>query len=249
MKLLKLFGWPVTLRFGDPLVMDRWRWLRSRLTAGAIRTFDAGCGNGCFSFAAAALGNKVLAGSYDEQPLAKARARASLFGLKDINFLAIDLTELNTRAAELGTFDQIICTECIEHMADDRGFVQDLAALLRPGGRLLLTTPEAFHHALRHEERLLTEPGGHVRWGYTAGQLEALFVNAGLQLEEVAYLSGWVSQRLTDLMRVKHERVAWALTFPLRILQLFDRAVTRLSGYPWMAIATVATKPRGGASE
>ncbi|MDB6110402.1 MAG: methyltransferase, partial [Pedosphaera sp.] len=110
MKLLQLVGWKLTLRFGDPLVMDRWRWLKSRLTGGAIRTFDAGCGNGCFSFAAAALGNQVLAGSYDEQPLAKARARASLFGLNDIKFLAIDLRNLKTRAAELGTFDQIICT-------------------------------------------------------------------------------------------------------------------------------------------
>ena len=79
--ILKGIGWPVTLRFGDPLVMDRWRWLKPRLASGGVRTFDAGCGNGCFSFAAAARGGEVIAGSYDDAPIAKAVSRAQLFGL------------------------------------------------------------------------------------------------------------------------------------------------------------------------
>jgi SAM-dependent methyltransferase len=240
--LIKTLGWPITLRFGDPLVMDRWRWLEPRLVNGPIRTFDAGCGNGCFSFAAAANGNEVIAGSYGSETLKKARRRAEIFGMKNIRFIDIDLTELASRAKEIGQFDQIICTECIEHIQDDEKLVRDLASILKPGGRLLLTTPGASHRSLRYEERLLTEVGGHVRWGYTEDRLRELFASAGLSVEEVSYTSGWISQQLTNLMRVENERLAWALTFPLRALQAIDRTTNRFIGYPWFGIGVVGQK-------
>lgn len=237
-----MLGWPVTLRFGDPLVMDRWRWLNPRLRSGPLRTFDAGCGNGCFSFAAAARGNQVVAGSYDTHSIEKACERAELFGLDTIEFLTIDLCDLDRRSDELGTFDQIICTECIEHIHDDGKLVQDLSRLLRPGGRLFLTTPELSHRPLRFEENLLTEPGGHVRWGYTSDELQRLFASAGLQVLETSYTSGWISQQLTNLMRVKRERLAWALSFPLRAFQGMDRVSNSIIRRPWFGIAIVGEK-------
>jgi 2-polyprenyl-3-methyl-5-hydroxy-6-metoxy-1,4-benzoquinol methylase len=238
----KTLGWPITLRFGDPLVMDRWRWLKPRLVSGRIRTFDAGCGNGCFSFAAAARGNEVVAGSYDEAPLAKARKRARVFGMDNVRFVSIDLCQLEGRSQELGFFDQIICTECIEHIQEDEKLMCDLASILRPGGRLLLTTPEASHRSLRYENRLQTEIGGHVRWGYTEQRLRELFATAGLNVEEVSYTSGWISQQLTNLVRVRYERLAWALTYPLRILQPFDRFTNGILKYPWFGIGVVGRK-------
>jgi len=240
--IVRILGWRVTLHFGDPLVMDRWRWLKPRLASGPIRTFDAGCGNGCFSFAAAALGNEVVAGSYDAAPIEKARQRAKLFGLGNIRFIEIDLGDLELRAGEFGLFDQIICTECIEHIVDDQKLVCDLARRLKPGGRLLLTTPEASHRSLRHEDRLQTEVGGHVRWGYPEERLRELFSAAGLTVEEVGYTSGWISQQLTNLMRVRYERFAWILTYPLRLLQFIDRPLNKLLHFPWFGIGVVGVK-------
>ena len=240
--MLRVIGWPLILRFGDPLVMDRWRWLRTRLASGPIRTFDAGCGNGCFSLAAAAQGNQVVAGSYDAGPIEKATRRARLFGLNNVEFIAIDLRELDRRAGELGLFDQIICTECIEHVQNDEKLVHDLAACLKPGGRLLLTTPEASHRPLRHEQLSEKEDGGHVRWGYTAERLTEIFSAAGLQVQEVSYTSGWISQQLTNLMRVEQERLAWALTYPLRALQTVDRLSNAAIRHPWFGIGIVGSK-------
>jgi SAM-dependent methyltransferase len=242
-QILKLLGWRVTARFGDPLVMDRWRWLKPRLKHGALRTFDAGCGNGCFSFAAAAAGNEVLGGSYDVDPLAKARERARLFGLSNVQFEQIDLRELPNHAERLGFFDQIICTECIEHILNDDKLVKDLASLLKPSGRLLLTTPHADHLPLRHEKLTDKEDGGHVRWGYTEQRLRDLCNAAGLEVIDVDFTSGWISQQLTNLMRVKNERLAWVAIFPLRVAQLADRAVNRIFHYPWFGIGIVAVKP------
>ena len=241
-QMVKLLGWPVTLRFGDPLVMDRWRWLEPRLQHGAIRTFDAGCGNGCFSFAAAAAGNAVVGGSFDQPPLEKAQSRASLFGFDRVRFEQIDLRELPHHAERLGKFDQIICTECIEHVMNDEKLVKDLAALLKPGGRLLLTTPHADHRALRHEKLTDKEDGGHVRWGYTEERLREICRAAGLEVVDVDFTSGWISQKLTNLMRVKNERVAWMLTYPLRAAQVFDRLVNKIVRYPWFGIGIVAVK-------
>jgi len=241
-KALQFLGWPMTLRFGDPLVMDRWRWLRSRLQHGPLRTFDAGCGNGCFSFAAAAAGNSVLGGSYDSDPLAKARERATLFGLDNVQFEQIDLRELPAHADRLGKFDQIICTECIEHVMNDEKLVKDLAVLLKPSGRLLLTTPHADHSALRHEKLTDKEDGGHVRWGYTEQRLREICQTAGLEVVDVDFTSGWISQKLTNLMRVKNERLAWVLTYPLRAAQVFDRLVNKVVRYPWFGIGIVAVK-------
>jgi SAM-dependent methyltransferase len=239
---LKLLGWRMTTRFGDPLVMDRWRWLKPRLKHGAVRTFDAGCGNGCFTFAAAAAGNTVLGGSYDAAPLEKAAQRARLFGFDKVLFEQIDLRELPKHAGRLGQFDQIICTECIEHISNDEKLVQDLADLLKPGGQLLLTTPHELHRPLRHEKLLDHEDGGHVRWGYSEQRLREICRTAGLEVTDVDFTSGWVSQWLTNLMRVRQERVAWLVTYPLRCLQILDRCINRVIRYPWFGIGIVAIK-------
>jgi SAM-dependent methyltransferase len=184
----------------------------------------------------------VIAGSFDEASIRKASDRARNFGFDKIRFIEMDLRELNEVSGQLPKFDQIICTECIEHIIDDARLVRDLASMLVPGGRLLLTTPTSGHKPLRHEALSATEDGGHVRWGYTAQRLQELCQEANLQVIETSYTSGILSQKLTNLMRVKQEKLAWALTFPLRLAQLVDRPISSLVGYPWFGIGIVAIK-------
>ena len=243
--LVRLIGWRALILQGDPLVVDRWHWLKRHLRTGGCQTFDAGCGNGAFTLYAARIGNRAVGLSFSERESVKAMARARLLGLNHVEFRTGDLRRLDELSGELGSFDQIICLETIEHILNDRKLLADLVALLSPGGRLLLTTPYRDYRRLYGETLSEREDGGHVRWGYTHQELRELFNQAGLDVRVEEFLCGVVSQKITDLMRRLsrlHYRVAWAITLPLWPLTIFDPWVTRLTGYPHMTIGMVGVK-------
>jgi SAM-dependent methyltransferase len=48
-----------------------------------------------------------------------------------------------------GAFDALVCLEGIEHFEDQTGFLRECARVLRPGGRLFLTTPNVLHLSSR----------------------------------------------------------------------------------------------------
>jgi SAM-dependent methyltransferase len=79
------------------------------------------------------------------------------------------------RACPERTFDALVLLDVLEHVADDRGFLADLAARrLRPGGLLLASVPA--HRALytQHDVAL-----GHYR-RYSAHELRGVVIAAGL---------------------------------------------------------------------
>jgi SAM-dependent methyltransferase len=247
--LLKTFGWRALLVHGDPCVLDRWLWLRRHLRKGPLRTFDAGCGNGAFSIYAALVGNHVVAASFSEREQADARRRAELVGATGIDFRLLDLRELAEHVESLGSFDQIICFETIEHLSDDERLVELLAGMLAPGGSLLLTTPYDAHHPLFTEERNPSpvEDGSHVRYGYSQQRLRALVEDAGLEVVSEGFISGVFSQKLTNLMRRLAARfgtpLAWASILPARALVALDAPLSRLLRYPRLSVALQAVKP------
>ena len=246
--MFELLGWRSLLIHGDPCVLDRWLWLRRQLRKGAVRTFDAGCGNGGFSIYAAREGNSVVAASFSEDEQQGARRRADALGIDTIDFRVLDLREIEAHREQLGMFEQIICFETIEHLGDDDALVRSLAAMLEPGGRLLLTAPFAEHHPLYSEERSPSsvEDGSHVRYGYSRERLRQIAEQAGLAVTEEAFISGVVSQKLTDLMRRLTERIglaaAWVIIAPLRALVVLDRPLSRALGYPYLSVAACAVK-------
>ena len=247
--LLRVFGWRFLLITGDPCVLDRWRWLRSRLQGGPQRTFDAGCGNGAFSIYAGRIGNEVVAASFETAEMETARRRAETLGVDGIDFRVLDLREIEQHRDALGKFDQIICLETIEHVTDDQALVSTLASMLTPGGRILISAPNLAHRPL-HTEELEPSPledGSHVRYGYAPQRLAEIATVAGLEVAEQGFISGLVAQRLTDLMRRLTERIglnaAWLVLLPLRVLVVFDRPLSRIAGYPYLSVALCAVNP------
>jgi SAM-dependent methyltransferase len=245
--LIRALGWRAAMFHGDPCVADRWAFARRHVRTGPVRTLDAGAGNGGFALMAASRGNEVLGLSFNLGEMSDAERRAAIAGLTGLRFRVGDLRELPSFSAELGSFDQILCLEVIEHLDEDALLIERLAGLLRPGGRLIISTPSADHRPQLGERLSETEDGGHVRWGYRPERLAEIIESAGLTVVEQGAVSGFVTQQLTNLMRIGgrvHRLFGWAIVLPLRPLQLLDRPVTRLLGWPYLCVTAVAEAPR-----
>jgi SAM-dependent methyltransferase len=98
------------------------RWL----PPGPARVLDAGCGRGGLAAALDRLGHRVTAVDIDAEAVAAARA----IGVPAIR---ADLAEFTG-----GPFDAVVCALSLHHVADLPGTLDRLAALLAPGGTLLV---------------------------------------------------------------------------------------------------------------
>lgn len=243
--LLGLLGWKAVLLYADPCTYDRWRWVRRFAERGPARTLDAGSGNGAFAMYAASIGNRATALSYSADDQARAERRARAAGLHDIAFPVGDLRELDRFADRLGQFDQVFCLEVVEHILDDRKLLHDLARLLRPGGRLLLSTPAAGHRPFVGETISAVEDGHHVRVGYEPAELEALLAEAGFGDVTHHRISGIVSQAGFNVMYRLNPvlpYLGWGMSLPLRLLRPLDGPLTRLTRYPYLSAGVVAVR-------
>jgi 2-polyprenyl-3-methyl-5-hydroxy-6-metoxy-1,4-benzoquinol methylase len=98
------------------------------------RVLDAGCGEGRFTAALADAGARVVGIDVAEEPLRRARAgRPEL----DLRVLA----PAGPWELQDASFDVVWAGETIEHVADTAGWLSEVRRVLRPGGRLLLSTP------------------------------------------------------------------------------------------------------------
>jgi 2-polyprenyl-3-methyl-5-hydroxy-6-metoxy-1,4-benzoquinol methylase len=110
------------------------------LTAGA-RLADVGCGRGhAIRLMAAAFPDSSFVGfDFSDDALTAARAAAAQAGLSNIEFIALDVAELN-RAEE---FDLVTTFDAIHDQAKPAQVLANIERSLRPGGRYLCVEPKA----------------------------------------------------------------------------------------------------------
>lgn len=82
-----------------------------------------------------------------EFPAAKPRAcdyRPDLLALEDLH---VDVADLDADPLPYpdASFDLVTCTEVIEHLRDFRGALREMHRVLRPGGALVLSTPNVLN--------------------------------------------------------------------------------------------------------
>jgi 2-polyprenyl-6-hydroxyphenyl methylase/3-demethylubiquinone-9 3-methyltransferase len=143
---------------------------------------DVGCGGGILSESLARAGARVLGIDLSQAVLDVAELHA-LEGKIAVEYRALAAEQLATEQA--AAFDLVTCMEMLEHVPDPAAMMLALAALVKPGGDVIVSTlnrkPLAFAVAIigaeyiaralprgTHEYLKFIRPSELARWGRTA---------------------------------------------------------------------------------
>ena len=153
---------------------------------------DVGCGGGLLSEALAQAGAKVTAIDLAPNLLKVARLHGLESGIK-VDYREMPVEALAEQAP--ASFDAITCMEMLEHVPEPASIIEACAKLLKPGGRLFLSTlnrtPAAFALAIVGAEyvaRVLPKGTHQYRDFIKPSELAKWLREAGLELEDVSGL-------------------------------------------------------------
>lgn len=164
---------------GHPVVADRVV-AGASLLPRAERLLDVGCGDGALC---------LLVG---ERACRRIGVDGALAALGKAAAAGVSVQCANLDGAHLpyrdGTFDAVACLDVLEHVLDPRHLLREMARVLRPGGVLVLTTPN-----IRYYGFLLTLLRGRFPrtsgdpQGYDGGHLHYFtYTDVGLLLANTA---------------------------------------------------------------
>jgi 2-polyprenyl-6-hydroxyphenyl methylase/3-demethylubiquinone-9 3-methyltransferase len=168
-------------------------YIAERCTLKGARALDVGCGGGLLSEALARSGAQVTAIDLAPAVLDVARLHLHESGL------AVDYREVSVEAlaADMpAEFDVVTCMEMLEHVPDPASVIGACARLLKPGGRLFLSTlnrtPLSFGAAIvgaEHLLRLLPRGTHHYAQFLKPSEIAADLRAAGLVLDDLSGLA------------------------------------------------------------
>jgi len=138
------------------------RWVLSRFARHLGEdVLEVGCGSGNFTVLMAAAGRRVTGIDIEPAYVEAARRRLAQFPHARVSCGDATAAEWSER------FDTVVALDVVEHIEDDRAFLARLAAVLKPGGTLVLKVPagrwlmspmdRAVGHFRRYDKRSLAE--------------------------------------------------------------------------------------------
>lgn len=193
----------------------------------AESVLDVGCAQGTLALLLAERGKRVVAVDIRQSFLDYAKTR---YERGDIEFLAANVFD----RPPLGTFHLVFGNQIIEHLVYPADFLRILASYVRPGGTIVVSTPNHDYFRSRlpsyaalgdpreHEHKQFSAGGGDHFFAYTEEELRHAAREAGLEVVEFVYFeTPWISGHF--LFRFLHHLV------PLALLKLGDRIALRVA--------------------
>lgn len=171
-----------------------------------LRILDVGCGGGLVAEPLARLGAHVVAIDAGEANVKAAMVHAESHHV-DVDYRVGTVEGLISGGEE--KFDIVLSLEVVEHVADPARFLADCAALVKPGGLMVIATlnrtAKAFALAIVGAEHVLRwlPPGTH-EWTkfVTPDEARAAMVGAGLEVEAPI---GVTFNPLSDKWSITHD--------------------------------------------
>jgi SAM-dependent methyltransferase len=162
-------NWHLKLFRKSVLKQNKWKQIQSMLGETANRTcLDVGSDNGVISFLLRQQGGRWSSADLDDT------AVASITELVKENVYQLDGSKTAFKDDE---FDKIIIVDYLEHIQDDRGFIDEAYRILRPDGELIINVPHITDSLLRKFRLAIgqtDEKHGHLRPGYRIQDIEKL---------------------------------------------------------------------------
>jgi 2-polyprenyl-3-methyl-5-hydroxy-6-metoxy-1,4-benzoquinol methylase len=201
---------------------------------------DAGCADGYYTVALADAGaSRVIGLEVDERLLAKAQATEHPASV------SYRVGEAEQLPFDDQMFDGVLLNEVLEHVHDDARVLREVARVLRPGGRLVLFSPNRWfpfegHGARWSEDRVLIgKPVLLMPWlpkrltnrvatarNYWPRELVRLTTDAGLRIDH----RGWALALF--------EQYPW---LPTQVTSWYRRHLTRIEASPAARFFAVST--------
>jgi len=134
---LEFNGERFTSAFGGPTAIEHWhRYLLARELVRERDVLDIACGEGYGSALLAQTARSVVGVDLSASTVAHAQSAYARPNLRycEGNALEIPLAEASV--------DMVVSFETLEHFREHHGFLQEIKRVLRPGGTLLISTPD-----------------------------------------------------------------------------------------------------------
>ncbi len=191
---------------------------------GGEKVLDVGCGDGFYLHLLSNLNMrlKLMGSDFDENALKTAQKR---FG-KKIKLVRADLMEKLPFPNE--TFDRIVMSEVAEHLPNDVKGLKEVYRVLKPGGIVCLSVPNANYPLLWDPINWFMERtiGHHIKNGFWAGIWnQHVRLYRPIDLQKSVEKAGLRPQRVESL-------TWWCLPFNHNILNLGARLLYGKSMFP-----------------
>jgi 2-polyprenyl-6-hydroxyphenyl methylase/3-demethylubiquinone-9 3-methyltransferase len=168
-------------------------YVSGRVNLRGAKVVDVGCGGGLLSEALARAGAQVTAIDLGAKLIEIAKLHLFESNLQ-VDYRIQSSTDL--AEAEPASFDAVCCMEMIEHVPDPASLIGDLAAMLKPGGQLFLSTlnrtPAAFGAAILGAEylmRLLPRGTHHYAQFLKPSEVAGMLRRFDLEIEDIKGLA------------------------------------------------------------